>query len=363
MQVENRRRSGDLFDQFFNDPFFKQYTTQKYKVKSDPVKVTVLSLPAEDVPSIFKGAVGRFTMNTSLGKSEVQTGEPISLKVTLSGTGNIKLLESPAIAIPTDFEKYDPKVTDNIIRQNNTVSGSKTFEYLMIPRHPGVQKIPPIEFAYFDLGKRGYVTLKSPEYSIDVSRGTNDITPSFSGISREDVRLLAQDIRYIKGGDAGLKKRGEHFYQKSAFMILTLLPLAMLVGIVLYRQRMDRRRGDVITLKMRRANRLAIKRMASSKGLLDKGKSEEFYAEVSRALWGYLGDKLNVPPAEITLDVVISKLKEKYVPDLIIERIRGCVEACDYARFTPSSSTPEEMGRIYQESRESIVQVERIMRG
>jgi len=362
VQVESRRRSNDWFDQFFNDPFFKQYTTVRYKVKSDPVKITVLPLPSVNVPSSFKGAVGKFTMNTSLDKSDTETNEPISLKVTLSGTGNIKLLEAPAISIPTDFEKYDPKVTENIVRQNNTISGSKIYEYLMIPRYPGVQKIPSIEFSYFDLGKKEYVTLRSPEFTINVMKGSSEITPAISGISKEDVKLLAQDIRFIKTGGGSLRKRGEYFYRSAGFVFACILPLVALVGLVLYRQRVDRLSGDVASLKMRRANRLAIKRLSSSKVLLDMGRSEEFYAEVSKALWGYLRDKLNVPPAEITLDIVIDKLKERNVPQEAIDKMKNCVEICDFARFAPSSSSPEEMGKVYQESKESIIELEQTMR-
>lgn len=363
VQVENKRRSNDPFEQFFDDPFFKRYSTVKYKVKSDPVKIAVSPLPSTNVPGSFKGAVGKFTMNTSLDKSETKTNEPVTLKVMVSGTGNIKLLDAPAISIPTDFEKYDPKVSENIARQNNTVSGSKTFEYLMIPRHPGVQKIPAIEFSFFDLGKREYVTLRSSEFTLNVTKGSAEITPALSGISKEDVKLLAQDIRFIKTGDGSLRKRGEYFYKSTGFVIVSVLPLVALIGLVLYRQRTERLRGDVVSLKMRRANRVAIKRLSSSKVSLDRGESEQFYAEVSKSLWGYLSDRLSIPPAEITLDIAIEKLKQKNVSQEVVDKMKSCVEVCDFARFAPSSSSPEEMRKMYQESKESIIALEHAIRG
>jgi len=168
VQVQNRKRSNDWFNEFFNDPFFNNFSTSNVNVKSSPVKITVLPLPKKDVPLSFKGAVGKFTMNAVASSRTVKTNEPLSLKAVISGSGNIKILEAPNVEVPTEFEKYDPKVNESIDRTTNVVNGSKTFEWLLVPRYPGQKRIPPMEFSYFDPSKAKYITIRSNQIYIRI---------------------------------------------------------------------------------------------------------------------------------------------------------------------------------------------------
>jgi hypothetical protein len=211
VQVQTRRRSNDIFDQFFNDPFFGNVQTVNHKVRSEPISLTVLPLPSGNVPNGFKGAVGKFTMEAWLDKRQIKTNEPVTLKVKISGRGNLKLLESPAVAIPPDIERYDPKISDNIAHQQDQITGSRTFEYLLIPRHAGELKIPSFPFTFFDTEKKSFVSLASPEFVLSVEKGSELAGGVAGGISKEDVKLLGEDIRFIKSEDLSLRRKGETF--------------------------------------------------------------------------------------------------------------------------------------------------------
>ena len=208
VQMQNRKRSNDFFDQFFNDPFFNNVATSNVNIKSPAVRITVLPLPKNDVPASFKGAVGKFNLNASVSSARVKTNEPLSLKATIGGSGNIKILEAPNLEVSNDFEKYDPKVNETIDRSGNVVNGSKTFEWLLVPRYPGQKRIPALEFSYFDPSKGKYVALKSGAIDLTVEKGSAEAPQITSGISKEDVKLLSQDIRFIKTNSGSFRRKG-----------------------------------------------------------------------------------------------------------------------------------------------------------
>jgi hypothetical protein len=201
-------RSNDPFESFFRDPFGRNTT---YNVSSEGQKIRVDPLPP-GAPPDFKGAVGQFAMSVAVDKKTTRTNEPVTLKVTLSGTGNVKLLEGPSIDLPADFEQYSPKFSESINRQNNRINGSKTFEYLLIPRYPGLKVIKPVTMSYFDLVKKEYVRLRSPQIELNVEQGTAVASPTIAGVAREDVRMLSQDIRFIKLTNASFTRVGERPY-------------------------------------------------------------------------------------------------------------------------------------------------------
>jgi hypothetical protein len=246
-------RSQDPFDAFFRDPFGR---TTNYAAHSEAVKITVDPLPG-NAPPDFKGAVGEFAMSTNIDKKSTRTNEPVSFKVTISGTGNVKLLEAPALELPPDFEQYSPKVSDNINRAGEKIGGSKTFEYLLIPRYPGLKTIKPVAFSFYSPVKRDYVRLRSPELDLNVEQGTTP-APAAAGTSiREDVRLLTQDIRFIKVRSTSFDRPGEYLYNSGMFLGLLLFPVAGLVGAFLYGKRLRAERVDIAGYKNRRAMKVA----------------------------------------------------------------------------------------------------------
>ncbi len=360
-------RSSDPFDAFFRDPFGR---TTTYEARSEPVRISIEPLPA-GAPQDFKGAVGEFAMSTNLDKKSTRTNEPVSFKVTVSGTGNIKLLEAPAIELPSDFEQYTPKITENINRGGDRVSGSKTFEYLLIPRYPGLKLIKPLTFSYFDLAKREYMRLRSPEIELNVEQGTAPATPLAVGLGREDVRLLNQDIRFIKVRDSGFRRQGEFLYNAPVFLVLWVIPFAGLAGSVLYARNRRAIIADVAGYRNRKAIGVARKRLKVADRLLNEtspkagataNTAPRFYAEVAGALWQYLGDKLSIPQAEFSVERATVALEEHSADAKTIGALKSLLETCDLIRFAPTSIDRLEMRKTYDEASRIIVELEQTMK-
>lgn len=359
VQVQNRRRSNDWFDQFFNDPFFNNFTTSNVGVKSLPLKIAVLPLPKADVPPSFRGAVGKFTLNTTLSSRAVKTNEPLTLKATISGAGNIKILEAPNVEIPNEFEKYDPKVTESIDRGTNVINGSKTFEWLLVPRYPGQKRIPPMEFSYFDASRGKYVTVHSSALDLSVSKGSAEAPQIAVGISKEDVKLLSQDIRFIKTAVGSFRQRGGEVISTPALALMTVLPLMAFVGLVAYRQKSLKELSELASFRSRKAIKVAQKRLKDAKALLTSNNAEQFYAETSKALWVYVSDKLSIDRAELSIENVVRQLESVSMPAGLIAQLRECLEACEFARFAPASATQEEKEKIFAMAGDVIVATEK----
>jgi hypothetical protein len=363
-QVQLQTRSLDPFDAFFRDPFGR---TVNYKVKSDPLKVKVDPLPS-GAPASFKGAVGKFTMSTTVDRRSTKTNEPVTLKVTISGTGNIKILEVPELELPKDFEQYPPKVSDNINRQEGKISGSKTFEYLLIPRYPGQKSIKPLAFSFFDPGKRQYTTLQSPQIELHVEQGTASSTPVIAGGNREDVQMLSRDIRFIKVAQPSLVRRGDQPYTSGLFIALMTLPFIGLAGSLVYARQRQAEVLDAAGFRNRRALKVARKGLKQAEVLLgakDAGSATqklEFYSEVARATQKYLSDKLNIQQAELSLERVAELLAGKSINPAIAKSLKTVWETCEMARFAPTSLESTAMQKTYDDAQWMIVELERTLK-
>jgi hypothetical protein len=359
VQVQQKRRSNDVFDQFFNDPFFGMTQTANVTAKSQPIKIDVLPLPQANVPEAFHGAVGKFTLRGEINKRRSKTNEPLTLKATVSGTGNVKILEAPKLKLPTDFEQYDPKISENIQRGSGTINGSKTFEWLIVPRYPGEKKIPALEFTYFDINQKRYITLRTNEFNVLVEKGSAEAPQIASGLTKEDVKLLNQDIRFIKTEVGEFQKKNEELVNPTVAVIMTILPLTAFIGLLVYRQKELSEMADVVSFRSRKAIKIAAKKLQNAKLLLNTKKTEEFYAEVSTALWQYVSDKLIIDRSVLSIDNVTQNLKDKKVSDDLTNRIKECLEACEFARFAPTSSSQEEKNKMYDMASKIIVDAER----
>ena len=364
VQVQDRR-SNDPFESFFRDPFGRQVN---YMIKSDPIAIRVDPLPP-DAPPDFKGAVGQYAMSTTVDKKTTRTNEPIDLKVTVSGTGNIKLIESPAVELPTDFEQYTPKVSDNIDRSGEKISGSKTFEYLLIPRYPGLKVIKPVAFSYYDPAKREYVKLHSPQIELNVEQGAATAPPLIAGGPQEDVRMLSQDIRFIKLGEGTLVSRGDELRPGPAFIALLLLPLACVGAAFVYARQRQAVMLDQAGYRNRRAIKVARKGLQQAEYLLkEKGGTPagnqrlRFYGEVSKALWKYLGDKLNIPQSAFSVEGAVTELSSRAASADLITSLKALLETCDLARFAPTSLDLAVMRRTYDEAQRIIVALEKTLK-
>jgi len=359
VQVQDRR-FYDPLESFFRDPFGR---TVNYVVKSEPLKITVDPLPSGS-PAGFKGAVGRFSMTAKVDKLTTKTNDPVSLKVTIAGTGNIRLLESPPVELPVDFEQFSPKITENVGRQGGLLSGSKTFEYLLIPRYPGTKTIKPIFFSYFDLSKRQYVTLSSQQIDLVVEPGLSSSTGApIAMAQREGVQVLSQDIRFIKVADLSLSRRGERLYTSPVFILAGLLPVLGFAGVVLYVRRREAAQSDVVGYRNRKAIRVAQRGLRQAERLLTKPDQKlPFYSELARAMWKYLGDKLNIQQAEMSVERTLEQLADRGVDGEVASSLKSLLEICEMARFAPTSLEESAMRKTYEEAKRIIVGLEKTLK-
>lgn len=351
--VAQQTVSDDPFDAFFNGG---GYVEVKKKITTPKVVINVQSLPAK--PAGFSGAVGEFKLASSINATDVKTNDAVTIKLTLSGTGNMKLIGTPEVKFPQDFEIYDPKVTDDYKLTNSGLTGTKTFEYLAIPRHAGNFMIPAIEFTYFDLKSNSYKTLKTEAYNLKVAKGQGNADQVISDFTnKESVKMLGKDIRFIKLGDSSLRPKGDFFFGTVGYYLCYLIPLLLFVVFaVIYRQK-ALENANVAKVKTKKANKVATRRMKLAGKLLAENKKNEFYDEVLKALWGYISDKLSIPVSQLSKDNIEAELTNYGVQEALIAEFIGVLNECEYARYAPGNEN-EAMDKVYSASVEVISKME-----
>ncbi|RQV99036.1 MAG: protein BatD, partial [Calditrichaeota bacterium] len=295
------RGPSSLFDDFFSDPFTR---TVKQNISSGEVKLNAISLPVQGKPDNFSGLVGNFSITSSLDKNNITTDEALTYKVKISGTGLLKFLNTIPVQFPPDFEVFDPKVSESVDKSGNLIRSTKEFEYVLIPRIPGEQKIKSAELYGFNPSQKSYQKMVIPEYRVEVSKGKDlALTPgSGSALSREEVRLLGQDIRFIKDVPDNLRPMGSLPYKNIWFYLSLGCPLLVLVGAVVYRNHQEKMSSNVQYARSRRAQKMAQKRLSEAKSYLKQNKGTQFYGAVSSGIVGYLADKHNRPAAGLVKD-------------------------------------------------------------
>lgn len=351
--VAQQTVSDDPFDAFFNGG---GYVEVKKKITTPKVVINVQPLPAK--PAGFSGAVGEFKLASSINATDVKTNDAVTIKLTLSGTGNMKLIGTPEVKFPQDFEIYDPKVTDDYKLPNSGLTGTKTFEYLAIPRHAGNFTIPAVEFTYFDLKSNSYKTLKTEAYNLKVAKGQGNADQVISDFTnKESVKMLGKDIRFIKLGDSSLRPKGDFFFGTVGYYLCYLIPLLLFVVFaVIYRQK-ALENANVAKVKTKKANKVATRRMKLAGKLLAENKKNEFYDEVLKALWGYISDKLSIPVSQLSKDNIEAELTNYGVQEALIAEFIGVLNECEYARYAPGNEN-EAMDKVYSASVEVISKME-----
>lgn len=351
--VAQQTISDDPFDAFFNGG---GYVEVKKKITTPKVVINVQLLPAK--PAGFSGAVGEFKLASSINATDVKTNDAVTIILTLSGTGNMKLIGTPEVKFPQDFEIYDPKVTDDYKLTNSGLTGTKTFEYLAIPRHAGNFTIPAIEFTYFDLKSNSYKTLKTEAYNLKVAKGQGNADQVISDFTnKESVKMLGKDIRFIKLGDSSLRPKGDFFFGTVGYYLCYLIPLLLFVVFaVIYRQK-ALENANVAKVKTKKANKVATRRMKLAGKLLAENKKNEFYDEVLKALWGYISDKLSIPVSQLSKDNIEAELTNYGVQEALIAEFIGVLNECEYARYAPGNEN-EAMDKVYSASVEVISKME-----
>jgi len=358
---QSKSRTGDpFFDDFFNDSFFNtSYTPVVKSLRASPLVINVRPLPSSGIPEDFAGAVGNFNFHTELDRTKVKANEAINLKCVVSGEGNLQLIDKLNVIFPPDFETYDPKISNDIRSSDKGVSGSQIFEYLIIPRKPGKFRLKPISFSFYDLRKMKYVSLTSPDYTVEVEKGSGEAANvTYTGANHEEIRYIGSDIRHIKNQAFTLSVSGEYFFGSLAFLLLLILPLLFFFIFVLLYRKFSERRSDVVLMKNIRATKVARKRLRKAELYMREQKQQEFYVEISQALWGYLSDKFSLPIAELSIDTVKQTLINKEVGGELIQSFIDTLNNTEYARFAPGEKSVN-MERIYNEALAVISRIER----
>lgn len=320
----------------FFDDFFDNYRIVKAKVVSDPVTINVKDLPNQPVG--YSGAVGKFSFSGSMDKSSVKANEAVTIKLTVSGTGNLTLINPPKLELPQDFESYEPKTSDKVIANDNGVSGSITFEYLFIPRYAGDFSIPAIEFVFFNPSSRQFETLTTGKYQLKVEKGTDDQNSSVvNSYSKENVKVIGKDIRFIHLNKSKLKSKDSSFYGTTEFYgIYILSMIAFMVFYVLNRKKI-RENANISLMRNKRANKVALKRLKEAAGFLKRNQAEQFYEAVIKALWGYLSDKLSIPVADLNREKASESLLERGIDQLVVSDLVKIIDDCEFARYAPAA--------------------------
>lgn len=361
VRTEGRRRSSDpFFDSFFNDPFFSsRHRDVSRQLSSNSLTIDVKPLPTRDRPADFGSAVGRFTFSSEIDRKEVKTNEPINIKLTVSGSGNIELFDVPRMVFPPDFDVFDPETRSNINVSPSGVSGTRVFEYLIIPRNPGTFTIRPLEFSFFDPARNAYIAERTPEYTIVVERGddASSVVTYGGSVRQEGIQIIGADIRHIKLPPYQFRPLGVFFFRSNTYFLMLLIPVLLFVVVLIVWRKQMKMRGNTSLMKTRRATKVAKKRLKAANRFMKEGKESDFYNEISRALWGFLSDKLSIPAASLSMDNVRNRMVAGKASEETIKQFIDVLEQTEYTRFAPGSKS-ENMDKIYKSAIVIISKIE-----
>lgn len=357
-QERQQQRGYDPFENFFGDIMGSSYTNVKKELISQPIDIEVKPLPAKDKPASFKGAVGQFTYTSKIDKTEMKSNDAFTITYTVSGKGNIDLLELPRPNFPPDFEVYDPKITTNTKNNSFGLSGSKKAEYVVIPRVSGDFTLNPTEFSYFDPTKNKYVVLESDKYELKVARSANE---GSSGIiyagGQEAIKIVGNDINHIMS-DGKLQKRGALLFASPLYFTIIIVLIAVFAIALVINKRINKFNQNKVLVRNRKATKIAKKRLNNAYNYLKIKDQGHFYEEFSQALWGYISDKLNISRSQLSMDTVKEMMESKNVPEDITNEFIDSLNSCEFARFAPGDPD-KKMEDLYEKGLEVITKAEK----
>ena len=354
--VVQQNRNIDPFEAFFNGG--SGYVEVKKQIQAPGIEIQVDPLPSR--PANFSGGVGRFSISAQLDKTSVKANDPVKMRVVISGVGNLKLIKQPEVNFPKDFDKYDAKITDKTKLTSNGLEGSMIYDILAVPRHQGKYEIPPVEFTFYNTVNHKYETVKTQGFSLDVAKGSGSGSVStFDG--QEDLQMLNKDIRHIKTGSTDLNSTNDFFFGSTSYWLsLIVLALIFISLFVIFRQRAIEN-SNITKQRAGKANKVATKRLKKASKLMSENKSVEFYDEVLRALWGYVGDKLNIPVEQLSHDNISQRLSERNVDEETINQFIGALDECEFERYAPGDPKGN-MNKVYEKAMTAIEKIEGTMK-
>ena len=358
VRVRNRAQVRSIFDDFFDT-----YTNVSRQLTAPGATIHVKALPSGR-PAGYSAGVGQFSMSSSISATELQTNEAVTLKINISGSGNMKMLKTPEVEWPEGFEVYDPKVTNNTKNSAQGMSGTKTIEYLAIPRASGTYTIPPVQYSYFDIQSGKYKSLTTPEYTLVIRKGANDDNSAVVStyVNKEDIRQLGSDIRHIYTGPLDSAPTRRLVQINSWQMWLSyLLPLILTVIIAIVMRKRIRENADIRKVRYRKAQKEAAKRLKKARQLMNENNTTAFYEEIERAIWNYFSDRLSLPTSELSKDNITQLLLEHNLNAELIEQVKQTLSDAEFARYAPTSSD-HAMSDMLEHVSDLIDQLEKVIR-
>lgn len=354
-----QQKVGSQSDSFFSD-FFTSYQTVPKAVASRPVKIKVKPLPGVQ-PVDFSGVVGKIDLKATLNKDSVNVNDAVNLKIIISGNGNLKIASTPVLQLSPDIEVYDPKILDELRSGPNGTTGQKSFEFILIPRHYGNFKIPPISYSYFNIAAGSYEKLTTEEFSINARKVNDQNTGAtvYGGVAKEDVKYMGKDIRFIKSDPGDLKKPGNIIISQRVFYSTYAFSSLVFLIVLFLRREHIRRNSDISLVRNRKAGKIAIKKLHNASVCLKDGQIDKFYEEILKAIWGYLSDKLSISVSDLTRQNAIVSLQEWGIEEDKIKSLSQILDTCEFARFAPSVSGTE-AASIYEGTSQFIKSVENL---
>ena len=355
LRVRNRAQVRSIFDDFFDS-----YTTATKPLTAKGVTIHVSELP-KGKPAGFSGGVGQFAISSKISNTELDANEAVTLTLTIQGTGNMKLLKNPMVDWPEGFEVYDPKVTNNLKTTTAGVSGTRTIEYLAIPRAGGTYTIPAVQFSYYDVDSKSYRTQVTPEYTLNIARGNAEESGTVvvnNFVQKEDIQQLGSDIRYIYASDVlpAAKRPAIIGFGTSLFWLCYLIPALLAVLLFVIFRKQIKENADITRVRYKKANKVAQRRLKMAEQLLKQNKKEAFYEEIERALWTYLSDRLSVPTAQLNKENIAQILASKGVAQELIDGMLKVLSTAEFARYAPVSD--HAMQDLYNDTTKMINQLE-----
>lgn len=356
MTVGKTIESSDPFDAFFNGG--SNVIQVNKMIRTPRMAIDVKPLPANK-PANYSGGVGEFAVSSSISSQKIKTNDAVTLKIVISGTGNLKLISAPTVDFSNDFEVYDPKTDNKTLLTKNGVSGNKVIEYLAIARHAGKYKIPGISFSYFDIQSKSYKTIKTEDYEIVVEKGAGNASQVVSNFTnQEELKVLGEDIRFIKKGEiTELASRTDMFYDSTLYWMFYIIPILSLITLLIIYRKKAKENSNVAKMRNKKANKVASKRMKLASKLLDNHQKDAFYDEVLKALWGYISDKLSIPVSQLSKENIEDNLRNKGVNQDLITEFISTLDSCEFARFAPGDEN-QAMDQVFKSSIELISKME-----
>ena len=350
-----QNRDIDPFEAFFNGG--SGYVEMKKKIKAPGITIQVDPLPNR--PADFSGGVGKFNISAQLTPASIKTNDAVTLRVIVSGVGNLKLIKEPVVVFPKDFDRYDAKVTDKTKLTANGVEGSMIYDFIAVPRNAGKYEIPPVKFVYYDTSTNKYATIESKGFTLNVAQGAKG--GGVSDFTGQDVDLLNKDIRHIKTTPEELHGVNEFFFGSTSYWVtLALLAIAFISLFVIFRQRaIDN--ANIGKMRGKKANKVATKRLRVANKLMTAGRSSEFYDEVLRALWGYVGDKLNMPVESLSRENISQRLSEREVSEANVKLFISALDECEFERYAPGDAKGN-MNKTFNAAMTAIENIEDTMK-